>query len=88
MEKELSGCRCSVEHLQQQLIHLQRSDTLERARQSNDEILAAMENKHKKQLYLLKEQLQNSEESSRNKVRINLKILILFENRFKTLKNF
>jgi len=67
VEKELSGCRCSVEHLQQQLIHLQRSDTLERARQSNDEILAAMEDKYNKQLYLLKEQLQNSEESSRNK---------------------
>lgn len=58
-----------MESMQKQLLELQRSDALQRAREQHDAIISALKQKHEKQVLSLEQNLDATKSALREQVR-------------------
>lgn len=69
-----------MESMQKQLLELQRSDTLQRAREQHDAIVTALKQKHEKQVVSLEQKLDATKSALQEQVRNDCRVLSTLPN--------
>lgn len=67
--KQSKVAEVAMESMQKQLLELQRSDALQRAREQHDAIISALKQKHEKQVLSLEQNLDATKSALREQVR-------------------
>jgi len=73
--KQSRVAEVAMESMQKQLLELQRSDTLQRAREQHDAIVTALKQKHEKQVVSLEQKLDATKSALQEQVRNDYRVL-------------
>jgi len=73
--KQSRVAEVAMESMQKQLLELQRSDTLQRARDQHDAIVTALKQKHEKQVVSLEQKLDATKSALQEQVRNDYRVL-------------